>query len=246
MNSLGKENYAILPNRTIMDPRHKLAYCFIPKVACSTMKRMFLVLSGNFDSKNPQDINFFVHTAAIRNLAIAFYSIDFQKEVTNNFFKFLVVRNPIDRIWSAFVDTLYLLNWLPVEKYERAGTGTSHFDQEKSQQCRQDFTFYDVLLYTVKHVNVNDHIASYNDLCHPCHVKYDAIVRLETFLSDISYILKRNVAIEDIDLSGLSGHSSTDDTARRIINDVFHSRIDKELHDCWKNFPLCKFKFLCK
>ena len=200
---------------------------------------MFLVLNGQFHSKNPQDINFFVHGAStLSKIAIGSFPHDFQKEVSKNFFKFLVVRHPIDRIWSAFLDTVYLQNWLDVVKYESVDATTT--EQEKSKQCKHDTTFFDLLLNTIKRVNFNDHIASYIDLCDPCNVKYDAVVRLETLLSDISYIFKENRAMGDIDLSGYSNNSSSKkDTAKRIINDVFTSNQLKRKYTVDGNVFLC-------
>ena len=222
-------NFNRLPGSIILDQRHKLAYCPIPKSGCSTMKRMFWVLNGNANSKNPQDIGKGIHDIAW-SISVS-HRRDLREEVTTNFFKFLVVRNPIDRLWSAFLDKVYLRHYLSIKKYESFDVSKS--DQIRSSKCRHNVTFFDLLLNIVKRGFFNAHVASYTALCRPCHIRYDAIAQLETFLPDMTYIFEKNKAIEDIDLSGYNLKSSTEDTARRIITGAITSPLNTFLRSTY-------------
>ena len=37
----------------------------------------------------------------------------------------------------------------------------------------------------------NEHWAQYSTLCHPCHIDYDYIVKLETMREDAAYVLSK-------------------------------------------------------
>ena len=201
--------------RMIVDEKHSMAYCSVPKVGCSTMKRIFWVLNGKSESKDPQKIQLDIHEEAM-NIQLTYnHTID-ANNVMDTYFKFLVVRNPIERMWSAFLDTVYIRNFLhvlrgPIEDF-------SAKDRTKSLQCEDDYTFFDLLWTTVTLHYLNDHVAPYSLLCQPCGVKYDAIVRLETLYTDLTHIFKKRGALKDIVLSGYhTKSSSTHDVALRII-----------------------------
>lgn len=40
----------------LIDPRHKILFCYVPKVGCSNWKRIFLMLTGRSHAKDPLDI----------------------------------------------------------------------------------------------------------------------------------------------------------------------------------------------
>ena len=182
------------------------------------MKRIFWVLNGMSESKDPQKIHFDIHKKSM-NIELRYNPAIDANNVMDTYFKFLVVRNPIGPMWSAFLDAVYIQNFLFVLRGP-----TKDFAGEnlvKSLQCDDDFTFFDLLWTTVARRYLNEHVAPYSLLCQPCGVKYDAIVRLETLYNDLLYIFKKHNALKDIDLSGYSAKSSsTHDTALRIIYDA--------------------------
>ena len=182
------------------------------------MKRMFWVLNGMSESKDPQKIQIDIHGEAM-NIQLGYNPAIDKNVVMEKYFKFLVVRNPIERMWSAFLDTVYVRNFY-YNKYILRAPREDFLGKDlvKSLQCEDDYTFFDLLWTTVARRYLNEHIAPYSLLCQPCTVKYDAIVKLETLYDDLTHIFKKHNALKDIDLSGYhTKSSSTLDTVLRII-----------------------------
>eukprot|EP00057_Strongylocentrotus_purpuratus_P022026 XP_011676500.1 PREDICTED: carbohydrate sulfotransferase 11-like [Strongylocentrotus purpuratus] len=80
--------------------KHKLLYCFIPKVGCSNWKRVMMILNG---SKNkisemlPNEVHEFNGMKRLAEL-----SRTEQQQKLQTYKKFVYVRNPFGRLLSAF------------------------------------------------------------------------------------------------------------------------------------------------
>jgi hypothetical protein len=53
-----------IPRKTlehiIVDDRYKVLFCYIPKVACTNLKRVFLLLTGKMNATDPMALNGFL------------------------------------------------------------------------------------------------------------------------------------------------------------------------------------------
>ena len=167
-----------------LDKKHKLLVCTMAKVGCSTVKSLLWTLNGK-QKYIGMDIHKVAKILKLKFVNQSSYDVD-------TYFKVIVVRDPIDRLWSAYLDKLYTST-------ELAKYFSDIFSDERGKLCQDSITFLDLLRKTIQHPGFNVHIQPYMNACNPC-VGYDFVVKLETFYEDMSYVLKRVKATNDFDL----------------------------------------------
>ena len=126
------------------------------------MKRVMKVLSGTTSGKDPleidgQDIHY-MKAATLKD-----YTPDEAREKLDTYFKFLVVRDPIKRLWSGYLDKVYLgefshISRLAIRKFRKDAS-------EEDSQCGLDATFGEFLRLTADQPGLNEHWTPFVDLC---------------------------------------------------------------------------------
>ncbi|GFN85733.1 carbohydrate sulfotransferase [Plakobranchus ocellatus] len=94
----------------LVNEDYKLVYCFVPKGGCTFWIRLFRFLSGDVlnssEVKSLLDIDrFFAHYSpndAIVKIGAA------MAEVENESLTFIFTRDPYRRLWSAYIDKIFL------------------------------------------------------------------------------------------------------------------------------------------
>ena len=143
------------------------------------------------------------------------------------YFKFLVVRQPLERLLSAyrdkfqrlssrfhqyvheiyqygeknisfsnFVDYVSDVDKFSTPYFNRPFLAINEFSSFKFDRQSTTFSVFrgnlDRNLYLPKgSMYFEPHWAQYATLCHPCHVDYDYIVKLETMREDAAYVLSK-------------------------------------------------------
>ncbi len=126
-----------------------------------------------------------------------------QKEIDyklENYFKFLVVRHPFDRILSAFRNKFEIRSKLTVRYFHhRYGKGIiRRFRPNASQESLKeahDVTFPEFVKFVIfqdeLNKELNDHWRPIYDECYPQHIKYDYIAKMDTLEMDTRYLLTK-------------------------------------------------------
>ncbi|XP_077970830.1 carbohydrate sulfotransferase 9-like [Styela clava] len=119
----------------------------------------------------------------------------------NNYYRIMTVREPLERVVSAYIDKM-----LPDgtgEKYYEKISKTIHkkFAKNKNTKYFQPGSasfeeFVDSILSNPKQHDI--HWRSYSDICDPCHIQYDYIVKLETIALDSEYLVKKFGISDDL------------------------------------------------
>ena len=168
----------------IVDDEHKLLYCYIPKVACSNWKRVFLVLSGKY--RVVEEIHHLDHSDF---KFLSDYSPNEAQKRLQNYFKFMFVREPLDRLVSAYRSKFHK----DVDFQQQYGRQIirTYRDEVTKDNKGEDVTLKEFLQYYLDSdpEKMNEHWKSYESLCQPCHIRYNFIGQFEHLKDETAYLL---------------------------------------------------------
>ena len=177
----GKHKYCTTRNCPVLiDEKHKFMFCFVQKIASTSMKKLFSILSDS-PLKYSSNITEF-HLKAnemLSRISPMYYTINQNR----NYFKAIFVRHPFLRLISAFKDKgeknrseepyFYAKYWDPLMRRERG-------DLNVNNNSKPIFKEFVKLLLTSKLHEYDEHWAPLWSRCEPCYVDYDFIGKLET------------------------------------------------------------------
>jgi len=192
-------------NTLIWDLKDDLIYCRIAKVASSTWTTNLLRLDPTFNADLPEDKRWLKEYGARENEAFRKYPVPgtaaARQAALATATKFLVVRHPLDRLVSSYLDKVAdttkepnLLKHRDVKSAILAQAGRGPAREGKVQAP----TFPEFIDYVVKETaGLETPRAwkgvmtwkSYFSKCLPCDVKYDAILKLETHTEDEKWLI---------------------------------------------------------
>ena len=161
---------------------------------------MLLLLTGKMNTSDPMTLKSpDVHGSLDPYLTyLGDFSVSEIKYRLEHYFKFVIVREPFERIVSAFRN-----------KFETNTTSSQYFRKQfgrkiidsyrenpkkRSLRYGDDLTFKEFVLYLTdskRRVPLNEHWEKFYELCHPCLVNYDFIGKLPSIDEDSKYILSR-------------------------------------------------------
>ena len=122
----------------------------------------------------------------------------------------LISRDPYSRIFSAYIDKIYLPIMFAMNYHIRH---LPYDGRVLNENCPVDVTFQEFLEYTVNVAkrggSYDHHWAPISAYCHPCEVKPFLLVKQESFAKDVEFVLHAvNVTQEEnaLILGALKGH----------------------------------------
>ncbi|XP_002737622.1 carbohydrate sulfotransferase 11-like [Saccoglossus kowalevskii] len=228
----------------IVDDEHKLIYCFIPKVACTNWKKIMLFLSPkNRNYSTPDDIE--PETAHHDNVMIRHlnsYSKTGIERRLKEYIKFIFVREPMERLLSAYLNKF-----------------TKHYESSKAFQLRygtqiiakyrknpspesikfgHDVTFHEFIRYILDHDTfesrpMNEHWLQFYHMCHPCLIDYNFIGKYQTLMEDAGNLLK----LAKIDhLVSFPETRLSQGRTQSITKDYYKQITSSEIHSLWQMY----------
>ncbi|XP_072119932.1 carbohydrate sulfotransferase 9-like [Mobula birostris] len=216
-----------LVSQVYVEEKHKLLYCEVPKAGCSNWKRILMVLSGL--AKSPGNISHdFVHySKQLRRLDS--YSLRESYELLNSFIKVLFVRDPMERLVSAFRDKFEHPNsyYHPVfgreilKKY-RANASAEALRTGSGVTFRE---FVQYLLDPHKPIGMDIHWEQISKLCSPCLINYDFIGKFESLEQDANYLLKLIGAPEGLQFPSFKDRHSSDERTTSAVVEQYLAQI---------------------
>ena len=193
-----------------MDGKHNVLFCSIPKVACSSWRSALALLTNNLPNRDANTLKGVHFTSFMNKIGLpsaSALSLSQLQKAVNKYTKIMVVRHPLERLVSAYRD-----------KFRTYNKWTKHFQLRYGRRIvllyrgndatvealkrGHDVTFEEFLTFIVDNVipeaeRINPHWDTYQHLCHPCHVKYDHVIKFETLEEDNSAILKRYFSVSN-------------------------------------------------
>ncbi|KGL82763.1 Carbohydrate sulfotransferase 10, partial [Tinamus guttatus] len=185
-------------DRIFVCDKHKILFCQTPKVGNTQWKKVLIVLNGAYSSieEIPEHI---VHDHEKNGLPRLSSFTDAEiKERLNLYFKFFIVRDPFERLISAFKDKfVHNPRFEPWYRHEIAPGIIRKYRKNRTETRGLQFEDFVRYLGDPNHrwldVQFGDHIihwVTYVELCAPCEITYSVIGHHETLEEDAPYILK--------------------------------------------------------
>ncbi len=194
-----------MPDSLLVDPRHRIIYCAIPKVACSSWKTLLVKLSGRATGKKPYAVHDkrFLKSKGI--FAWDLLSEKARRYALEKYTKFIVVRHPLERLLSAYRDKLVVYNRWTRSFQERYGRNIAfryHGNRARTTHRKSTYnvTFPEFLRFLADSSiplseRTNRHWDTYQNLCRPCTVNYDHVIKFETLADDVDEMLRRYFSV---------------------------------------------------
>ncbi|XP_024144246.1 carbohydrate sulfotransferase 12 [Oryzias melastigma] len=232
----------------IVDDKHGIIYCYIPKVACTNWKRTLIALNNSEPYPDPMSFEHnWVHHFDRFKLLKDFPQAE-RKAKLNHYTKFLFVRDPFVRLISAYRDKMQQYNQYFYEGYVRVilqfykNLTNLPYNHEVAKERGLQPSFYNFIQYlldpkTEKKEPFEPHWRQMFRLCHPCLVEYDLVGHQETLQEDAQELLKILKLEDDIKFPP----SYENMTSRNSVEDWFQS---VPLEDRRKLYKLYERDFL--
>jgi len=228
-----------------VDDTYKFMYGMIPKVACTNFKRVMLILSGKMNTTDPMKISpAQAHSqqcgAYLKTLDM--YTEEEIKHRLDTYFKFMFVRNPFERILSAYRNkfTVSYNKYFPkrygrdiIKKYRKKPT-------VKAVNDGIDVTFDEFIKYLLDPETerpLNAHWRQYYKLCHPCIMRYDAIGEYDTLDADMDYVLQK-IGVSNIIKFPVANRIKGRPRTTDILQKSYANISTEDIHKLWELYSV--------
>ena len=162
------------------------------------------VVSSNELFKSRDNVNQNSLEKAIRKYSFAEMKISTKKYIVQNYYKFIMYRNPIERLFSAYrskvqryplvglmVDRPHY-KWLRMRIYAHKHPKLFHQWKVNSGREAVDITFSDFIDYWLQKstLKLDEHFQSIYELCRPCQIRYNYYGNFNDFDRDAEVLIK--------------------------------------------------------
>ena len=167
----------------LISKRFKLIACKNFKVGSTNIARVLYTLDNLSKHNNSNQIGTFkARLGAMVGTKIK--STAALEILLKSYTKFVFIRDPIERLLSAYRDHRPRQWFKPAYRDNRPSTRF-----KKSKKAFITFRSYLERLVAIPDRLQNDHMISYTRMCNPCQIKYDFIGFIDTFETDMRTIL---------------------------------------------------------
>ena len=160
-----------------------VVFCMVPKVASRQWRAIFKQLR--------------LHKGQLLSNLDQYDAADVWNYLKKSY-KFMFVREPFERLLSAYKDKF--VSTRTVDRYMLETYGRKIIRKfrpnatQRALEAGDDVTFPEFIEYILKegiHEGLNWHWNTYDDQCRPCSVEYDFVGRFEYLAQDAQYVLKK-------------------------------------------------------
>ncbi|XP_042725804.1 carbohydrate sulfotransferase 9 isoform X1 [Lagopus muta] len=217
-------------SRIYVEDRHKVLYCEVPKAGCSNWKRVLMVLNGLATSVrniSHDDVHYGKHLRKLDS-----YDLKGIYTRLNTYTKTIFVRDPLERLVSAFRDKFEHPNsyYHPVfgkaiiKKYR-------HNANEEALETGSGVKFKEFIQYLLdshRPVGMDIHWEQVSKLCYPCLINYDFIGKFETLEEDANYFLQLVGAPAELKFPRFKDRHSSDERTSAEVVKQYLKELSKE------------------
>ncbi|XP_006895092.1 PREDICTED: carbohydrate sulfotransferase 9 [Elephantulus edwardii] len=200
-------------SRIYVEDKHKILYCEVPKAGCSNWKRILMVLNGLASSTYNISHDAVHYGKYLKKLD----SFDLKGIYTrlNTYTKAVFVRDPMERLVSAFRDKFEHPN-----SYYHPVFGKAIIKKYRPNACEEALNngsgvkfkeFIRYLLDSHRPVGMDIHWEKVSKLCYPCLINYDFVGKFETLEDDANYFLQLIGAPKELKFPNFKDRHSSDE-----------------------------------
>ncbi|XP_054550090.1 carbohydrate sulfotransferase 9 [Talpa occidentalis] len=221
-------------SRIYVEDKHKVLYCEVPKAGCSNWKRILMVLNG----LAPSTYNISHDAVHYGKYLKKLDSFDLKGIYTrlNTYTKAVFVRDPMERLVSAFRDKFEHPN-----SYYHPVFGKAIIKKYRPNACEEALNngsgvkfkeFIHYLLDSHRPVGMDIHWEKVHKLCYPCLINYDFVGKFETLEEDANYFLQLIGAPKELKFPNFKDRHSSDErtnaeVVRQYLKDL--TRTERQL-----------------
>ena len=213
-----------------LSEKYKLSYCRVAKVGSTFWTQVFMTLLGIKPEYNKAVDSVFEVPRDEAHETIKLHEnilMELTDKRIHSTTSFLVARNPYSRLFSSYIDQIYLPNKWDIARYI--------VRDPKRRKCGNDITFNEFLLFVsisiIRNYSLDLHWSPIFSLCLPCETKIDILAKQETFAEDTEYILNL-VGVEEATVEEIK-RAASENSAEASIASLVHTYVTKG-HDIEK------------
>ena len=179
----------------IVEDKHKLLYCLLPKAGCTNWNRIMIGLSGRFNMSTAMNLSEdYIHKRTNQN-RLANHSPTQLTYKLRSYTKFMFVREPMERLVSAYKDKFVKPNtYYPKAVGKRIIKAHRVNASDESLKRGHDVTFSEFVRFLLTQNKLGNPLDWHWDLqsrvCKPCLVDYDFIGTQETITKDTEELIR--------------------------------------------------------
>ncbi|XP_062418058.1 carbohydrate sulfotransferase 8-like isoform X2 [Pungitius pungitius] len=210
-----------------VEDKYKLLYCQVPKAGCSNWKRTLIVLAGL--APNAQSIK---HDTAHGGRYLRELNTFDRKGIMHRletYTKFMFVREPLERMVSAYRDKLenpndYYHNLFgkPIISKYRANPSPEALNTGNGVTFKE---FVQYLLDVHRPVGMDIHWDQTNQLCNPCLIDYNFIGKFENMAEESNFLLRLAGAPPNVTLPSFKDRNPADKRTSTDITQKYFSQV---------------------
>ncbi|KAG7265507.1 hypothetical protein CRUP_034299 [Coryphaenoides rupestris] len=179
----------------IVDDKHSLIYCYVPKVACTNWKRVLMVLTGDGRYSDPLAIP--AHEAHVAGTAHALRILHRRDQPAAALLPQVRVRaGPLraaglryrNKFTRSYNTAFHKRYGTKIIRRHRPGARPEALEAGDDVSFRE-FVQYLVDPRTQRDEPLNEHWERVHSLCHPCFIHYDVVGKYETLEPDSQAVL---------------------------------------------------------
>ncbi|XP_053255260.1 carbohydrate sulfotransferase 8 [Podarcis raffonei] len=211
-------------SRIFVEDKYRILYCEVPKAGCSNWKRVLMVLNGLASSTKVIQHNT-VHYGNYLKRLDGFDRKGINHRL-NTYTKMLFVREPFEKLVSAFRDKFEHPNNYYHPVFGRPIISRYRVNATKEAlRTGSGVTFKEFIQYLLdvhRPVGMDIHWDHVNRLCSPCLIDYDFIGKFETMEEDANFFLHLINAPQNLTFPRFKDrHSDEERTTTQITQQYF-------------------------
>ena len=174
--------------------KYNFSYCRVAKVGSTFWTQIFLTLTGNVQSPDQDAFKLTRDNAHEQIKEQTDMLMNLEDPRIHSSRSFMVARNPYSRLFSSYIDQIYLPN-----KWKKAAEMVTG---KRRQKCGSDVTFNEFLDAISNGILAGEktdlHWTPIFSICLPCETQVNYLSKHETFNEDVEFILREVGVGKDI------------------------------------------------